>query len=463
MSRSSFRQRRVDHRDNGIAATEGDSDVLEARLRQGAAETSLRELTGRDKNRRPPGPVRFATTTPNTITHSIMLARGWCEVAVTDPSWDFFYADVGWIHDNLPYKSAAHMEEYQRVNHFPNHGELTRKDLMAKNLNRARRQAAKNEGAEKASRFDILPLTYVMPQEAMMMRRAFRERGWLWIMKPIGRAQGKGIFIVHKASQIAKWVVEREKNGAENVCIDNYVAQQYISNPYCVGGRKFDLRLYVLVMSFRPTRAYLYRDGFARFTATRYTCDKESFDDEMVHLTNHSVQKRDPNYDASKCDLRWSARSMRQYIAAKHGTAIADALVYNIANVVVHSLQSVAPVMINDRHCFEMYGYDVMLDENLRPWLIEVNASPSMSVDSAGDRALKTALFQDVLNIVDMETGAPSRRGRPEEAPPRHVGGFDLILDGDDAVEENMLLLGALQDDRSIAPPKRTHPPRAHP
>lgn len=154
---------------------------------------------------------------------------------------------------------------------------------------------------------------------------------------------------------------------------------------------------------------------------------------------------------------------MRQYIAAKHGTAIADALVYNIANVVVHSLQSVAPVMINDRHCFEMYGYDVMLDENLRPWLIEVNASPSMSVDSAGDRALKTALFQDVLNIVDMETGAPSRRGRPEEAPPRHVGGFDLILDGDDAVEENMLLLGALQDDRSIAPPKRTHPPRAHP
>jgi tubulin polyglutamylase TTLL9 len=83
-----------------------------------------------------------------------------------------------------------------------------------------------------------------------------------------------------------------------------------------------------------------------------------------------------------------------------------------------------------------------MLDENLRPWLIEVNASPSMSVDSASDRALKTALFEDVLNVVDME----KQFDRTSDTAKR-VGGFDLIHDGV-VVEENLRLLGALNDDR---------------
>ena len=442
------RTRGIDSTDNARLNSQDVEERSRERADSRSALTAVDRARGRAgvarESSQPCGPraVRFATTTPNTITHSIMLARGWREVSPTDSNWDFCYADIGWIHENVPYKSGAHMAEHQRVNHFANHVELTRKDLMAKNLNRAKRQAAKKGGAEAAKCFDILPLTYVMPHEALMMQRAFRDHGGLWIMKPIGRAQGKGIFMVYKLSQITKWLAEREKSGAENICIDNYVAQRYISNPYCVGGRKFDMRLYVLVLSYRPLRAYLYREGFARFTAARYTCDKESLGDEMVHLTNHAVQKRDANYDASKCDLRWSARSVRQYIAAKHGTATSDALIEEITKLIINSLLSVAPVMINDRHCFEMYGYDVMLDENLRPWLIEVNASPSMSVDSASDRALKTALFEDVLNVVDME----KQFDRTSDTAKR-VGGFDLIHDGV-VVEENLRLLGALNDDR---------------
>jgi len=56
--------------------------------------------------------------------------------------------------------------------------------------------------------------------------------------------------------------------------------------------------------------------------------------------------------------------------------------------------------MINDRHCFEVYGYDMLIDANLKPWLLEVNASPSLSTTTPSDRVIKYQLLNDTFNIV---------------------------------------------------------------
>lgn len=62
--------------------------------------------------------------------------------------------------------------------------------------------------------------------------------------------------------------------------------------------------------------------------------------------------------------------------------------------------------MINDRHCFECYGYDVLVDADLKPWLLEVNASPSLTTTTESDRILKLSLLRDIYNIV--AAGIPS-------------------------------------------------------
>lgn len=44
-----------------------------------------------------------------------------------------------------------------------------------------------------------------------------------------------------------------------------------------------------------------------------------------------------------------------------------------------------------------------MLDSNLKPWLLEVNGSPSMTANTPIDRALKNGLLDDTLTIANLE------------------------------------------------------------
>ena len=386
--------------------------------------TRARPSNGRadsDGGERKPRSVKFACTMEKSAPHRVLAARGWREV--DDDSWDVMWADTAWVHDNVTYNVTTQpqrLRENQRVNHFPNHVELTRKDLLAKNVKRAKRQAEK-DGTDP-SEFDFIPKTYALPGEGQMLLRDFREKGGTWIMKPIGRAQGTGIFLVNKAKQIEDWLKKRGTEVAENKLSDDYVCQRYVDNPYLVDDRKFDMRIYVLCLSYQPLKVYLYREGFARFANTAYSTAKSDLKNQYIHLTNHAIQKRDVDYDPEVDDLKMPIRDLYAHILSKHGQEAADRCFAGIHSVIINALRSVQQVMINDRHCYELYGYDVMIDENLRPWLIEVNASPSMSSDSQTDADLKAALLDDTFTALDAEEMFEGR------TPPR-VGGFDLVCD----------------------------------
>ena len=64
-------------------------------------------------------------------------------------------------------------------------------------------------------------------------------------------------------------------------------------------------------------------------------------------------------------------------------------------------------MMVSDRHCYECYGYDIIVDDALKPWLIEVNASPSLSSTTVADRIMKYRLINDIINVVLPPDGVP--------------------------------------------------------
>ena len=206
----------------------------------------------------------------------------------------------------------------------------------------------------------------------------------------------------------------------------SYVVCRYLDNPLLIGGKKFDLRVYVLVTSYRPLRAYVHRLGFCRFCTVNYTAITDSPEDLFVHLTNVSFQKQSKDYNDVHGG-KWTLENLRVYIEGTRGKAASDKLFDDINWIFVQALKAVQGVMINDRHSFEMYGFDILIDASLKPWLIEVNASPSLSATTVSDRLLKATVINDVFSIVFPD--GEMLDVRAPHPPPENLGGFQLLFD----------------------------------
>ncbi|KAJ8372076.1 hypothetical protein AAFF_G00294900 [Aldrovandia affinis] len=372
--------------------------------------------------------VRYKCVLTNTIQDVLRQRPGWVEVK-DDGEWDFNWCDVSWLRENFDH---SYMEEHVRICHFRNHYELTRKNLMVKNLKRYRKMLEREAGPLEASKCDFFPRTFELPSEYHLFVEEFKKTaGSTWIMKPVARSQGKGIFLFRKLKDIMDWKKDgsRAEEQRDETQVESYVAQRYIENPYLIGGRKFDLRVYVLVTSYIPLKAWLYRDGFARFSSTRFSLS--SLDDQYVHLTNVAVQKTAPDYDPEK-GCKWQMQQLRRYLTAVHSSEAVEDLFRDIDLIFIRSLLSVHKVIINDKHCFELYGYDILLDHDLKPWLIEVNASPSLTASSQEDYSLKFCLLEDTLHVVDMEARLSGSEKR--------VGGFDLMWNDGPVFREDVAL-----------------------
>jgi tubulin polyglutamylase TTLL5 len=307
------------------------------------------------------------------------------------PGWDLLWT---W---KAPRVALNELLPWQRVNHFPHSRQLTRKDLLKKNLQRARAAPGRSDG------YDVMPLTFALPAEYNSFAMAFaacREQAEqsgganVWIMKPTGcgASRGRRIALLNDIQGVSYG--------------EAVVLQRYVERPLLLDGLKFDLRLYVLVTSFNPLEAFLYTEGFGRFATEPYTLDPARLGDLYVHLTNSSIQMQRPagegarigvagsDEGGSKCSLRGLAARL-----AAAGVPWPDVWA-SIREVVLRSLAAVQDAIPHQRNSFELFGYDILIDEQLKCWLIEVNASPSLARDNPLDFAIKDRLVADTLQLV---------------------------------------------------------------
>ncbi|XP_045144107.1 tubulin polyglutamylase TTLL5 [Echinops telfairi] len=293
------------------------------------------------------------------------------------------------------------LSEAQKVNHFPRSYELTRKDRLYKNIVRM-------QHTHGFKAFHILPQTFLLPAEYAEFCNSYSKDRGPWIVKPVASSRGRGVYLINNPNQIS--------------LEENILVSRYINNPLLIDDFKFDVRLYVLVTSYDPLIIYLYEEGLARFATVRYDQGAKYIRNQFMHLTNYSVNKKSGDYVS--CDdpevedygNKWSMSAMLRYL--KQEGRDTTALMAHVEDLIIKTIISAELAIAtacktfvpHRSSCFELYGFDVLIDSALKPWLLEVNLSPSLACDAPLDLKIKASMISDMFTVVGFVCQDPSQR-----------------------------------------------------
>jgi len=297
---------------------------------------------------------------------------------------------IAWSSGHIKLNSYEKLSRYQKMNHFPRSNELTRKDLLYKNL-------SKLKELFPGTKFDFLPESYILPNEYTFLKdKMDKNPNQFWIVKPVASSQGRGIFLTQSINDIPS--------------NHQTIVSRYIINPFLINNKKFDLRIYAFVTSIVPLRIYRFKEGLTRFSANNYNLD---VNDRCAHLTNYAVNKNNKNYvqnespfDVDYNSSKWTLTSLQQYLEEHN---INSELIFSkIDDIIIKTFISSENNLINaiskycayQENCFELYGFDILLDENLNCWLMEVNLSPNLHFDAAIDLKIKGEMIAEIFDLI---------------------------------------------------------------
>ncbi|CAD8195618.1 unnamed protein product [Paramecium octaurelia] len=339
-----------------------------------------------------------------------------------------------WNMNDKNFKYLTLSQSYiQIVNHLPNHRELTMKCNLIRNL----KQFCQSN---KRYVWDVTPLSFIIDlysqernlnrvlQEFTYFYEQFKpsndkksqhncpskpyqqyihpkmhysfldeENNYIWILKPNEFNRGRGIQFFRTIEELKQILKDFTKGTSEyqfsqgQIKSSSFVIQKYIQRPLLLDGRKFDIRVWVLVTySFE---IYVFNQGYARLSSEMFDLNQL---DAFIHLTNNAVQKHSKNYGFFELGNQISYSELDYYTNGEFTKTVLPKL----KSIIVFSWMAVQNTFKKCKYSFEIFGYDFMLDESLKPWLIEINTNPCLEESSPLLKELIPKMIDDAFKIV---------------------------------------------------------------
>jgi hypothetical protein len=222
-----------------------------------------------------------------------------------------------------------------------------------------------------------VPETFNLPAEQdALMRFAASEPDTLYIVKPARGSGGQGIHVTGDVTALAG--------------LSDVVVQRYISNPWLIDGRKGHLRIYALITQAAPLRAYIYREGIVRIAPEPYDLSPDRLADVAMHVTNTALHLDHPGLMISQDETRDDEGAIRSLSALLRRMAAEgfepDIVFGEIRSLVAWFLRQLEregffarQAALGSTRSFgpKLIGFDILLDADGHPWLIELQSNPA--------------------------------------------------------------------------------------
>ncbi|PPK53328.1 tubulin--tyrosine ligase family protein [Marinobacter persicus] len=323
----------------------------------------------------------------------------------------------------------------RKINHIPGNNVLTVKSRLYRSVMDLKDRVQRQEKGvgPRTRRLDFMPHVYSMPEDYHYFQQAAWENPEKrWLLKPKNASKGKGIRLVDDPANVpmdASWLI-----------------QEYLEHPHTMHGRKYVLRLYVLVSSVTPFRVYVYHQGFAKLASLPY--NDENASNPYSYLTNPDINALNleaevpvefVDFDRYRAWLREQGHDDQALFAR-----IDDAVALTCLAAQEPMRERCRAIGADPRGCYELMGIDCLIDEDLKPWVLECNLSPSLEVcagpESGGriEETIKGGLVADLVELVGLNRPI---KGEPDQSPEQQViqqtreelsrsGGFRNLIPG---------------------------------
>ena len=286
------------------------------------------------------------------------------------------------------------INKYQKISNFIGSNIYERKDLLYKQY--------KKQQLIFGEEYNYMQETYLYPEDKEKIIKYFSDYYYedinnLWIVKTQKDNTDDEVHIFTS--------LENESG--------NFLISKYIHNPHLIKGCKYILRLYVLVSGLRPLRIYLNKEGLVRIATKKFTLDKKHLNDKFVHLINTGINilnknniysNRFESKDVNKLNFsvykEYLEKEDIDYLELRE--KIKDVVIKTVISGYEYLLWKLDEFYLSDRSFFNLFGYDVLIDDNYEPHLLEVNQRPDMHIYDNIDKIVKENLFLDTLNIIGL-------------------------------------------------------------
>jgi Tubulin-tyrosine ligase family len=160
--------------------------------------------------------------------------------------------------------------------------------------------------------WDILPYTLLLHPDTGMnqFESVFYERqsqglNNVWILKPaVNSNRGNGIEVCDTVQNVTRFVKQHQ---------GYVIAQLYISEPLLYNGRKFDVRMFMLITWVNGNmKLYFFEDGYVRTATNNFSL--ENLEDQFIHLTNEAIQVHCDSFSKYEKGNKLTLSILEEYI-----------------------------------------------------------------------------------------------------------------------------------------------------